>query len=144
MNRRTVFASLAFLSLTASAQPPTMSVTIPAHGSEVYFITGTRQDKQMYQAEEAWLHDYQNIENRNTARPAAGKAADQGEYVAFLGDKDSNYLEWRDVYVSKGGKYKLSIAYATAKDRDLDITVNGKKLKKGRPGVGLLKKHNHL
>lgn len=107
----------------------TMSVTIPAHGSQAYFVTGTRCDKQVYQAEEAWLHDYQELENRMSAEPKEAAAADQGEYVGNIGNKASNYLEWRDVYVSKGGQYKLSIVYATDKDRDLEISVNDKHVK---------------
>lgn len=107
----------------------TMSVTVPAHGSQAYFLTGTRADKQVYQAEEAWLHDYQELENRLSAEPKQGESADQGAYVANIGNKASNYLEWRDVYVTKAGKYKLSIVYAASKDRDLDITVNGKHVK---------------
>lgn len=107
----------------------TMSVTIPAHGSQAYFITGTRQDRQVYQAEEAWLHDYQELENASTAQPVEAKGANQGAYVGFLGNKTTNYLEWPDVYVSKAGKYKLSIVYAAGKDRNLDITVNGKNIK---------------
>ncbi len=104
----------------------TMSVTIAPHDSKAYFFTGARRDKQVYQAEEAWLHDYQHLENRLSAEPMSAAAADLGKYVSNLGNKESNYLEWRDVYVSKGGKHKLSIAYACAKDRDLDISVNGK------------------
>lgn len=107
----------------------TMSVTVPAHGSQAYFITGTRQDRQVYQAEEAWLHDYQELENASTAQPVEAKGANQGAYVGFLGNKTTNYLEWQDVYVSKAGKYKLSIVYAAGKDRNLDITVNGKNIK---------------
>lgn len=107
----------------------TMSVTIPVHGSQAYFITGTRQDRQVYQAEEAWLHDYQELENASTAQPVEAKGANQGAYVGFLGNKTTNYLEWPDVYVSKAGKYKLSIVYAAGKDRNLDITVNGKNIK---------------
>lgn len=107
----------------------TMSVIVPAHGSQAYFITGTRQDRQVYQAEEAWLHDYQELENASTAQPVEAKGANQGAYVGFLGNKTTNYLEWQDVYVSKAGKYKLSIVYAAGKDRNLDITVNGKNIK---------------
>lgn len=107
----------------------TMSVTIPKHGSHAYFITGNRCDKQVYQAEEAWLHDFQKMENRLNAEPKEAPSANQGAYVGSIGNKPTNYLEWPDVYVSKGGKYKLSIAYACVKDCDLDITVNGKRVK---------------
>ena len=108
---------------------PTMTVTVPAHGTKAYFFTGQRQDKTLYQAEEAWLHDYQRIFNKPTATPTEATAASGGVMVENIGDKESNYLEWRDVYVRKGGKYKLTFAYAAAKDRDLEVSVNGGKKK---------------
>ena len=107
----------------------TLSVTVPAHGAQAYLMTGNRIDKEVYQAEEAWLHDYQELENIRTAKPMEAASADLGAYVGNLGGSATNYLEWRDVYSSKGGKYKLSVAYAADKDRDLEILVNGKSIK---------------
>lgn len=107
----------------------TLTLTIPAHGSQAYVMTGSRCDKTVYQAEEAWLHDYNELENRMTAVPVEGAKASEGEYVGFLGNKASNYLEWRDVYVKESGKYKLSFSYASQRDRSLDVSVNGKLVK---------------
>ncbi len=107
----------------------TLSVTVPAHGAQAYLMTGNRIDKEVYQAEEAWLHDYQELENIRTAKPKEAASADLGAYVGNLGGSATNYLEWSDVYSSKGGKYKLSVTYAADKDRDLDILVNGKSIK---------------
>lgn len=118
-----------FTKADAKVSGATMSVTVPAHGSQAYLITGARTDKALYQAEEAWLHDYQELENRMSAVPAEAVSASQGEYVSNLGNKASNYLEWCDVYVKQGGKYKLSFTYASEKDRDMDVTVNGKPVK---------------
>ncbi len=108
---------------------PSMSVDIPAHGSQAYFMTGTRCDKDIYQAEEAWLHDYEKLDNGITALPVASANANQGEYVGYIGHMTSNYLEWPDVYVEKGGKYKLTFAVASAKSRDFQVKVNGKLVK---------------
>lgn len=107
----------------------TMSVTVPAHGSQAYLITGARTDKTLYQAEEAWLHDYQELENRLSATPMEDASASQGAYVGNIGNKPSNYLEWNDVYVKNGGKYKLSFTYASEKDRDMAVAVNGRHVK---------------
>jgi len=110
-------------------QGATLSVTLPAHGSQAYIMQGTRCDKTVYQAEEAWLHDYQELENRQNATPAEAATANGGEYVSNLGNKASNYLEWPDVYVKTGGRYKLSFTYASAKDREMTVAVNGKQIK---------------
>lgn len=107
----------------------TMTVTIPAHGSQAYILSGTRCDKTLYQAEEAWLHDYQEISDKKTAMPMMNASADQGVYVGNIGWRDSNYLEWRDVHVAKAGKYRLSFRYASAKDRDMNVSVNGRAVK---------------
>lgn len=104
----------------------TMRVTVPGHGCQAFIITGTRCDKRVYEAEEAWLHDCQELENHMTAQPRENATASQGAFVENLGGKETNYLEWRDVYVSSPGQYNITLTYASMKQRDLDITVNGK------------------
>lgn len=104
-------------------------VTVPAHGSQAFLVTGQRIDKDVYEAEEAWCQDYQELENRMNAKPMEAPSASGGTYMGFVGGKATNSLEWRDVYVSKGGYYKLTIRYASGKDRDLSVSVNGKQLK---------------
>ena len=103
-------------------------LTIPAHGSLAYFITGTRLERSRYQGEEAWANKYQEINGFPNARPMAHSAADQGWYMGWLGDLVGNYMEWRNVWSDQGGRYKLTIRYGSGEDRDLQVHVNGEDL----------------
>ena len=100
-------------------------MTIPAHGSAAYYVTGTRTERTRYQAEEAWMPLYQEISGAPTARYETSGDADLGAYAGWLGDNPDNYMEWRDVYSFFGGKYRLTIAYASASARSLELYVNG-------------------
>ena len=102
------------------------TVTIPAHGSAAYFVTGTRIERTRYQAEEAWMPLYQEISGRPTARYETSSDADMGAYAGWLGNDPANYMEWRDVYSPRGGKYRLTIAYASGSARNLELYINGK------------------
>jgi len=106
----------------------TMRVTIPAHGSQAYFITGKRGIKTLFEAEEAWLHDYQELYNKETARPSLNASASKGAFVGFIGNSATNYLEWRNVYVDKAGEYDMTVRFASKEDRRADVIVNGKHL----------------
>ena len=105
------------------------AVTIPAHGSKAFFVTGKRIEKTLYQAEEAWLKAYHELgKKRPTPQYLPNETADQGEYVGNLGYVDGmtdNYLEWRNVYSKKGGKYKMTIRYACGDQRSMNVSVNG-------------------
>ena len=105
-------------------------MSIPAHGSQAFFVTGKRCEKRVYQAEEAWLKAYQELGRPNTASWFAAKTADQGEYVGFLGNSADNYLEWRDVYSKKGGRYTMAIRYASEDERYITLNVNGQDVKR--------------
>ena len=101
------------------------SVTIPAHGSAAYFVTGTRVEKIRYQGEEAWMPLYQEIAGLPTARYETSSSASCGAYAAWLGNDPANVMTWRDVYSPNGGKYRLTIAYGSAEARNLELHING-------------------
>lgn len=102
-----------------------VTVTIPAHGSQAYFITGTRLDRTRYQGEEALANKYQAVNGFPNARPMESASAHQGAYMGWLGNLVGNYMEWSNVYSTTGGRYKLSIRYGSAEDRSLLVEVNG-------------------
>ena len=102
-----------------------ITVTIPAHGSQAYFVTGRRADRRRYQGEEAWANKYQEINGFPNAHPMQATAADQGWYMGWLGNLVGNYMEWRNVYSTTGGRYRLTVRYATEQDRSLQVSVNG-------------------
>ncbi len=102
-----------------------VTVTIPAHGSQAFIVTGTRTERHRYQGEEAWANKYQEISGFPNAHPMEAAAADQGVYMGWLGNLVGNYMEWRNVYSAHGGPYKLAIHYASGEDRSLQVHVNG-------------------
>jgi hypothetical protein len=114
-----------FAHQNAGSATGTFSVTVPAHGSAAYYMTGKRIEKKVFQAEEAWLKAYQEIKDWHTGVFQETPAADQGAYVGSIGNGADNYLEWRNVYSYKGGEYNVSIRYASGEPRDMSMTVNG-------------------
>lgn len=105
------------------------TVSIPAHGSRAFFVTGPRVEKKKYQAEEAWLQAYQELGQNGTALYLPTGEADGGEYVGSLGHDPENYLEWRDVYSEKGGRYTISVSYAAGEPLGMTLSVNGEAVK---------------
>lgn len=99
-------------------------VTIPAHGSQAYFMTGKRIAKTRYEAEESWMHNYQELRNLKTAKFAESKDASGGAFAEFVGGNMQNYIEWRNVWADRDGTYTMTIAYASTENRSADITVN--------------------
>ena len=100
-------------------------VTIPAHGSQAYFMMGKRIAKKRYEAEESWMHNYQELRNLKTAKFAESKDASGGAFAEFVGGNMQNYIEWRNVWADRDGTYTMTIAYASTENRSADITVNG-------------------
>lgn len=100
-------------------------VALPAHGSAAYFITGKRIEKSVYQGEEAYLNAFTTLEGHETACYKETESADQGAYAAVLGGNEDNWLEWKNVFSCKGGKYLVTLRYASAQDAAMTLTVNG-------------------
>lgn len=102
----------------------TFSSTVAAHGTNAYFVTGKRIEKIVYQGEDAFLHDYEEIGRSDTPLLRKNVTADMGMYVNHLGNRPDNYLEWRDVYSMEGGEYTLTVRYASQEPRSMTVTVN--------------------
>ena len=100
-------------------------VTIPAHGSQAYFMMGKRIAKTRYEAEESWMHNYQELRNLKTANYAQSTEASGGAYVYNVGGNARNYMEWRNVWADHDGNYIMTIRYASKDKREADICVNG-------------------
>ena len=106
-----------------------VSVTVAPHASKFYrFDAERRVPRTVYEAECAFLADYQELADATkagTAFPAQQADASGGVVVRYLGNRASNYLEWRDVKVDKDGLYELTIDYASPEDRTLDLSIDG-------------------
>ncbi len=105
------------------------SVTIPAHGTRIYKLEADeRLERKVYEAETAWLTDYQEIKNNEfygTAVYSEKNGCSGGVAVGWLGNRDSNDLQWRNVYSKEGGEYTLRVYFVTGDDRTMKLSVNG-------------------
>ena len=105
------------------------SVTVPAHGTRIYRLKAEeRLERKVYEAETAWLTDYQEIKNNEvygTAIYSEKAACSGGVAVGWLGNRDSNDLQWRNVYSKEGGEYTLRVYFITGDNRTMKLSVNG-------------------
>ena len=111
------------------ARPTSMNSTVPAHGTRIYALEAEeRLERSVYEAETAWLSDYQELENNQALGTANYKEATNcsgGAMVEYLGGKESNDLQWRKVYSAEGGEYTMALTFFSAEDRSAKISVNG-------------------
>ncbi len=105
-------------------------VEIPPHGSKAYFITGARNEKEYYQAEEAFLPAYQELGKTESPTWVFDDNADGGAYVTGLGASKENAIVWNNVYSRTGGMYTLVIRYSSAKPTEMFVDVNGRQMKR--------------
>ena len=106
-----------------------LSVLVPAHGTRIYTLTAEqRLMRYLYEAETAFLGDYQEVSNNEalgTANYQTGDGASGRAFAGWLGGRRSNYLEWKDVYVAEAGDYVVHFRVATQDKRSFTVEVNG-------------------
>lgn len=107
-------------------------VNVPAHGTRIYVAEAeTRLERTRYEAETAYISDYQELENNQVKKTGIYEAAtwcSGGFKAGWLGYSEQNDLVFRDVYSQEGGEYELTIAYITGESRTIRIDVNGKRV----------------
>ena len=108
-----------------------LTANVPAHGTRIYSLEAeTRLVRYLYEAETAYLGDYQEVVNNESAGTAiyqTGTSASGGVYAGWLGNRRSNYLEWKDVHVSEAGEYVIRISAACKENRSFTVQLNGEK-----------------
>ena len=113
-------------------QSGSYTARIPAHGTRIYTArTPRRIERRIYEAETAFLSQYQELRNHVDAVTAIydHKDAASGGYVArYLGQRAENDLQWRDVNIRKAGVRKLTFTYFCGEDRDFDLEINGRRV----------------
>lgn len=106
-----------------------MSVTVPAHGTRIYKLTADeRVERTVYEAETAWLTEYQELKNHEALGVGsyiADAACSGGMKVGWVGGKAGNDVQWRNVYSKNGGEYTLRLYFITGEDRTVKMSVNG-------------------
>ena len=108
-------------------------VTVPAHGTRIYVAEAEqRLERTRYEAETAYISDYQELKNNQTERTGIYEYASfcsAGLKAGWLGYSEQNDLQWRDVYSTEGGDYELTIGYISDESRNITVSVNGQKVK---------------
>ena len=108
-------------------------VTVPAHGTRIYVAEAdTRLERTHFEAETAFISDYQEIKNNQAEKTGIYEASDicsAGYKAGWLGFSEQNDLQWRDVYSFDGGEYDLTIGFISGENRSITVTVNGEKVK---------------
>lgn len=106
----------------------TFEQTLPAHSAMFLRMEGeNRLEPTLYEAEWAYLPLYNDLgkNSKGIVYSYDGQASGKMK-VGFIGGQPENYAEWPEVYSEKGGRYNMMINYSFGKDRQLDVTVNGK------------------
>ena len=106
-----------------------VSVKVAPHASKFYrFDAARRTMRKVYEAEAAFLSDYQELcdaAKAGTAFPDQCKDASGGVIVRYVGNRETNDLIWPAVKVDADGEYVLSFSYASPDDRAFDLAVDG-------------------
>ena len=106
-----------------------VSVKVAPHASKFYrFDAARRTVRKVYEAETAFLSDYQELcdaAKAGTAFPDQRKDASGGVIVRYVGNRETNDLIWPAVKVDAAGEYVLSFAYASPDDRTFHLSVDG-------------------
>ena len=108
-----------------------VSVKVAPHASKFYRLDAERRlQRRVYEAECAYLSDYQELRDAakaGTAFPAQWEGASGGVVVRNLGNRASNDLVWKNVKIDAAGRYDFSFDVASPDDRSFDIYVDGEK-----------------
>jgi hypothetical protein len=98
-----------------------LEADVPAHGTRIYRLAAKqRLERVRYEAETAWLSDYQELYNNQafqTATYTPVEGCSGGVAVTKLGFKPTNDIQWRDIWSPKGGEYKLTLRCLTNEPR---------------------------
>jgi len=92
-----------------------LRVNIPPHNVKMLKVKGKRCEQKVYEAEWSFMPRFSRI----SAGPVYRSCEDaSGRMVADgIGGSEDNYLQWKDVYSRKGGRYTIAIRLVN----DLDV-----------------------
>lgn len=119
-----------------------ITLKVPAHGTKIFRAKGKKRlERTTYEAETAFLPMYQEIRNNQaadlkqllgveaTAVYSQSPTASGGYVTRFLGKSEQNDLQWQNVYSQTQGKRRMTIAFFAGEEREMDVFVNGQKVK---------------
>lgn len=91
--------------------------------ARLYSDAGSNTCGSIYEAEYAFMQEYLP-DNKQTAHFVEHTGASGHYILKNLGNSSTNWAEFRNVFVSKGGKYKMKLAYFSVDKRDLWVKIN--------------------
>lgn len=104
-----------------------LEAEVPAHGTRIFRLTAEeRTERRRYEAETAWLSDYQELYNPiafHTATYTPVEACSGRMAVTQLGYKPTNDLQWRDIYSRLGGDYRITLRCFCPEERTLYLSL---------------------
>ena len=105
-------------------------VKVPPHASRFFRYDAERRlERTVYEAEAAFLTDYQELKDAKTAGTAYPEQvgwASGGVQVKGLGKRESNDLVWKDVRIVKGGRRTLEFLCSCPDNRFFFVEIDGK------------------
>ena len=106
-----------------------VSVRVAPHAAKFYrFDAAQRKERSVYEAETAFLTDYQelrDVKEARTAHPAEDAAASGGVAVRMLGGRPTNDLVFPEVRIERDGLRTLEIRCSTPERREFLVQVDG-------------------
>lgn len=104
-------------------------VEVPSHGIAMLRIEGESSfNKTVYEGENAYMNEYNEVKiDKGTYDGArfSYKFGASGNYIlSDLGGRESNWAEFNDIYMNKGGKFKFKLFYYSDSDKELTVTIN--------------------
>ena len=105
-----------------------LSAAVAPHSSRFYRLDAEKRlDREVYEAETAYLPAYQELdpaEKAGTPCFRQSPTASGGVVVANLGGRRDNDLVWRDVRVSEAGRYRIDLRYQADERRSFYMQVD--------------------
>ena len=102
----------------------TIEMTLPPHSAKVLKVEGKRIEPTRYEAEWGYCPDFTGI-NSTGVKYVHKTEASCGAVAQNIGGSATNYLEWKNVFSEKGGKYILKVRIFPYNKSEFNVIVNG-------------------
>lgn len=114
-----------------------LEMTLPAHCAKLFKVEGTRQNISVYEGEWAYVEDFTRVRQKEVTKYEEYLGASCGVAATSVGGRPSGDLQWRDVYMKKGGRYAVSVICAAEPGTEIVLSVNGQEHRSAVVSEGL-------
>ena len=114
-----------------------VSIEVRPPAAKFYLLDAERRlDREIYEAETAYLTDYSELDGTSYGSLESSQIQGRAYYKAMdgasggmaavnLGKRDSNDLIWKDVHISKTGRYTFTFLCSSPDERKLLVQIDG-------------------